>query len=166
MAMFKRFGILSLAAILLTSPLVLRADDSSSTVTFKSQDGLVELVLPAGWVQQESSNPTAAIEARNDDFDAFVMVLIENRDDPYMLLSDYAKGRRDEVLSHLVKSTCSDPESIDVNSYKAIRYEIHGTSPKSRDDFGYFLTIVQMHHHYVEVVSWGLESHFADNTPV
>jgi hypothetical protein len=163
--MLNRFGMLLSALVLLAAPLGLRADDDS-TVTFTSRDGLVQLVMPAGWVQQQSSNPGAAIEARNEDYDAFVMVLIENRDDPYMLLADYAKGRRDEVLSHLVKSKCSDPESIDVNSYKAIRYEIHGTSPISREDFGYFLTIVQMRRHYVEVVSWAVEKHFPENASI
>jgi hypothetical protein len=151
-----------LAALLLAAGGVARGDDDSS-VTFKSRDGQVQLVMPQGWVQQQSSNSSAAIEARNDDYDAFVMVLVEGRDDPYALLEDYATSRRDEVLSHLVKSKCSGAESLQVNGFKAIRYEIHGRSAKSQEDFGYFLCIVQMRHHYVEVVSWSPEKAFPDN---
>jgi len=161
----KRLALTLLALMLIPAPASVRADDGSP-VTFKSSDGQVQLVMPAGWVQQQSSNPSAAIEARNDDYDAFVMVLIEDRDDPYALLSDYAKSRRDEVLSHLVRSKCSQPESLQVNGFQAIRFEIHGTSAKSQQDFGYFLCIVQMRHHYVEVVSWSPEKDFPDNAPI
>ncbi len=161
----KGIAITLLAALLLAPGGVARGDDDSS-VTFKSSNGQVQLTMPEGWVQQQSSNSTAAIEARNDDYDAFVMVLIEDRDDPYAALEDYANSRRDEVLSHLVKSKCSDPESLEMNGYKAIRFEIHGTSAKSQEDFGYFLCIVQMRHHYVEVISWSPEKSFAANAPV
>ena len=164
--MVYRVALIALVLTLASHLAPLRADDTDSSVTVKSQDGQVQLVVPDGWVAECSSNPVAAIEARNDDWDAFVMVLIANRDDPYATLDDYSKTCRDEVLSHLVKSKCSDPESIDVNGYKAIRYEIHGTSPASRVQFGYFVTIVQMRRHYLEVVSWSVEKHFADNAPI
>jgi hypothetical protein len=166
MGMVYRVALISLVFALASYLAPLRADDADSNVTVKSQDGQVQLVVPEGWVAENSSNPGAAIEARNDDCDAFVMVLITNRDDPYATLDDYSKTLRDEVLSHLVKSKCSDPEPIEVNGYKAIRYEVHGTSPASKVEFGYFVTIVQMRRHYLEVVSWSLEKHFADNAPV
>jgi len=124
------------------------------------------VVLPNGRLAEKSSNPGAAIEARNDASDAFVTVLIATRDDLGPALNDYSTPLRDEVLSHLVKSKCSDPEPIEVNGYKAIRYEIHGTSPASKVQFGYFVTIVQMRRHYLEVVAWSVEKHFADNAPV
>ena len=161
----KGIALTLLAALLLAAGGVARGDEGSS-VTFKSADGQVQITMPEGWVQQQSSNSTAAIEARNDDYDAFVMVLIEDRDDPYAALEDYANSRRDEVLSHLVKSKCSDAESLQVNGFKAIRFEIHGTSAKSQEEFGYFLCIVQMRHHYVEVVSWSPQKAFADNAAV
>src|ERR1700722_11430868 len=92
----------AVALALLFAPV--RANDTDSNVTIKSKDGQVQLVMPDGWVSQPSSNPSAALEARNEDSNAFVMVLVVNRDDPYLPLADYAKERRDEVLSHLVNS--------------------------------------------------------------
>ena len=155
-----------LIALILISVCPLRADDAGSSTTLKSKDGQVQLVVPEGWVAEKSSNPGAAIEARNDDSDAFVMVMIADRDDPYLALDDYAKTRRDEVLSHLVKPKCSNPEPIEVNGFKAIRYEIHGVSPASKVDFGFFLTIVQLRRHYLEVVAWSVGEDFADNAPL
>lgn len=140
----------------------LRADDGDS-VTFKSDDGKVQLVMPTGWVQQTSSNPSAALEARNEDYDAYVLIIIADRADPYLTLNDYASGRRDDVLSHLVKSKSSDPESLEIGGYKAVRFEIHGTRADSKLEFGYFLTIIQMRRHYVEVISWSPEKHFPEN---
>jgi len=164
--MFYRVALITLVLTLASDLAPLRADDTDSSVTVKSQDGQGQLVVPEAWMAENSSNPGAAIEAGNDDADAFVMVMITNRDDPYATLDDYSTPLRDEVLSHLVKSKCSDPEPIEVNGYKAIRYEIHGTSPASKVQFGYFVTIVQMRRHYLEVVAWSVEKHFADNAPV
>jgi hypothetical protein len=166
MGMVYRVALMALVLTLTSHLAALRADDADSNVTVKSRDGQVQVVVPDGWLAEKSSNPGAAIEARNDDSDAFVMVLTANRDDPYLALDDYSKTCRDEVLSHLVKSKCSDPESIEVNGYKAIQYEIHGTSPASKVQFGYFVTIVQMRRHYLEVVAWSVEKYFADNAPV
>ncbi|MGD0137582.1 MAG: hypothetical protein ABSD28_01800 [Tepidisphaeraceae bacterium] len=166
MGMVYRVALIGLALTLASYLAPLRADDTDSSVTVKSQDGQVHVVLPNGWLAEKSSNPGAAIEARNDDSDAFVMVLIANRDDPYLALDDYSTTCRDEVLSHLVKSKCSDPQPIEVNGYKAIQYEIHGTSPASKVQFGYFVTIVQMRRHYLEVVAWSVEKYFPDNAPV
>jgi hypothetical protein len=139
-----------------------RADDTSSNVTLKSKDGQVQLVMPDGWIMQPSSNPSAALEARNEDGNAFVMVLVVNRDDPYLPLADYAKERRDEVLSHLVNSKFTGPEELQISGGKALQYELHGTSAGSKIDFAYFLTVAQMKHHYVEVVSWTAERHFSE----
>jgi hypothetical protein len=130
------------------------ADDADSTATFKSDDGKVQLVMPAGWVTEKSSNPSAALQCRNDDADAFVMVLVTDRTDPYETLDDYANGRRDEVLSHLVNAKYTGPDELQIDGFKALQYEVHGTSPVSKVDFGYFLTIVRMRHHYLEIVSW------------
>jgi hypothetical protein len=142
------------------------ADDADSNATLKSDDGKVQLTMPAGWVTQKSSNPSAALEGRNDDSNAFVMVMVTDRTDPYETLDDYAKGRRDEVLSHLVNAKFTGPDESQINGFKAMQFEVHGTSPASKVDFGYFLTIVQMRRHYLEIVSWSTERHFAENSDV
>ena len=55
------------------------------------------------------------------------MVVIADRSDPYTTLGEYAHERRNEVLSHLIKSKCSHPRESQWNNDKAIQYEIHGT---------------------------------------
>lgn len=139
------------------------ADDADSNTTLKSDDGKVQLIMPPGWVAQKSSNPAAALEGRNDDSDAFVMVVVTDRSDPYETLDDYAKGRRDEVLSHLVNARYTGPDQLQIAGFKAQQYELHGTSPVSKVDFGYFLTIVRMRRHYLEIISWSTERHFSEN---
>jgi hypothetical protein len=139
------------------------ADDQ---VTLKSGDGQTQLVLPAGWVDEKSSNSAAAIEGRDEDANAFVMVLIAQRTDPYATLDEYAHDRRNEVLSHLVHSTCSSPQEIQWNGHKAVQYEIHGLYAASKISFGYFLTIAEVGRRYVEVVGWAVQTHFADNAGV
>jgi hypothetical protein len=136
------------------------ADDK---ITLKSKDGQTQIVLPDGWVQADSSNSAAAIEGRNEDSTAFVMVIVADRSDPYATLEEYARDRRNEVLSHLVRSKSSEPRESQWNGFNAIQYEIHGVFAASRVPIGYFLTIVEVKHHYLEVVSWAVEKDFADN---
>jgi len=154
------------AAVLAFSLAPVRADDSDSPVTLKSKDGQTQVVLPGGWVNQPSSNPGAAVEGRNEDANAFVMVIVTDRTDPYLTLDEYASTLRDEVLSHLINSKFTGPESLKINDFKALRYELHGRSPASKIDFGYFLTVVQMRRHYLEIVGWSTEHHFAENSAV
>jgi hypothetical protein len=158
MTLFAAVFVLSLGTVL--------ADDADSSATLKSDDGKVQLTMPAGWVTQKSSNPSAVLEGRNDDSNAFVMVMVTDRTDPYETLDDYAKGRRDEVLSHLVDAKFTGPDDLQVDGFKAKQYEVHGTSPASKVNFGYFLTIVQMRRHYLEIVSWSTERHFGENSDV
>jgi hypothetical protein len=142
------------------------ADDADATTAIKSDDGKVQVVMPTGWVKDSSSNAAAALECRNEDSNAFVMVIVTDRTDPYETLQDYANTRRDEILSHLVNSKYTGPDELEINGFKALQYEVHGTQPASKMDFGYFLTIVRMRRHYLEVVSWSLERHFAENSDV
>lgn len=142
------------------------ADDADSTATLKSDDGKIQLVMPSDWVKGKSSNPAAALEAHNEDSNAFVMVVVADRSDPYLPLDDYAKQRRDEVLSHLVDGRYTGPDELKIAGFRALQYELHGTSPASKVDFGYFLTVVQMRRHYLEIVAWSPERHFAENADV
>lgn len=148
------------AAVLSIHLAPLWADDK---VTLKSHDGQTQIVLPPGWVSQDSTNSAAVLEGRNEDSNAFVMVMIADRSDPYATLEEYAGDRRNEVLSHLVKSKCSDSREFQWNDYKAIQYEIHGTFAASKIPFGYFLTVVQVGRHYLEVVGWAVEKRFDEN---
>jgi hypothetical protein len=161
--MISRALVFAFAVVLAFPSIPVRADDAASNV-LKSDDGKVQLSVPDGWVKSESTTPSAVLEARNEDSDAFIMVLVADRSDPYLTLDDYSGSIRDDVLSHLVKSKCSQPESLEIGGFKAIRFEIHGTKPDSKMAFGYFLTIIQMHHHYVQVVGWAMEKVFADDT--
>jgi hypothetical protein len=164
--MSYRIFILIVAGLVAVSFTTLRADDSDAPVTLKSKDGQVQIVLPAGWVSQRSSNPSASLEGRNDDSSAFAMVLVAHRDDPYATLDDYAGARRDEILSHLANARFTGPTKLQVAGYKALQYELHGTSPASKIDFGYVLTVVQMRRHYLEIVGWAVEKNFPDNIDV
>ena len=162
MKTLPRLTLFTLAVVLALHLAPSRADDD--TVTLKSKDGQVQLVMPAGWVQQPSSNPSAVLEARDEDYEAFVEIIIADRNDPYKSLEDYARDLRDDILSHLVKSKSSDPEKLTIGSFKTIRYELHGTRPDSKLPFGYFLTVIQMRRHYVEIISWSPEKNFPDKT--
>jgi hypothetical protein len=161
--MTKRICFVAFALAIALAVSCVRGDDSDSTVTLKSDDGKVQLIMPVGWVKLKSSNSGAALETRNDDYDGFVMVIITDRSDPYEPLEDHAKGQRDEILSHLVNSRYTGPDEVTVESFKGLQYEIHGTAPASKVDFGYFLTVVQMRRHYLEIVSWSIQRNFAKN---
>jgi hypothetical protein len=140
-----------------------RADDDQNNVVIKSDDGKVQLSVPPGWTKRDSTTSGAALEARDEDSQAFIMVIVADRSDPYLTLDEYAKDLRDQILSHLVKSRATAGESFKIDDFKSIRYEIHGTKPDSKLPFGYYLTIIQMRRHYVQVISWSLEKHFQDN---
>jgi hydrogenase maturation factor HypF (carbamoyltransferase family) len=69
------------------------------------------------------------------------------------------------MLSHLVRSKCSQPQESQWKGYNAVQYEIHGTFAASKIAFGYFLTIIEVKHHYIEVVGWAVEKNFDENAP-
>jgi hypothetical protein len=140
-----------------------QADDNNPNVILKSDDGQVQLSVPDGWLKLKSSTEGAALEARDEDSEAFIMVIVADRNDPYITLDEYGQDLRDQVLSHLVKSKCSQGQSQQIGGFKSIQYEIHGIKPDSKLGFGYFVTIIQMRRHYVEVIGWSLEKHFAEN---
>jgi hypothetical protein len=143
-----------------------RADDNTTGTTFKNSDGTVQLAMPDGWVEAKSSNSGAAIEVRNEDSDAFVMVRIDDRTDPYATVDDYGKDRRDEILSHLVKSKTTEPKDTQISDHDAVVYEIHGTIPSTKMQLGYVLTLVQFRKHYVQILAWSIEANFNDNAAV
>jgi hypothetical protein len=155
--------ILALVAGLTLQLAASRADDNNSTVVLKSDDGQVQLSVPEGWLKLKSTTEGAAVEARDEDSEAFIMVIIAERNDPYITLEEYGQDLRDQVLSHLVKSKSSQGQKDKIGGFQSIQYEIHGMKPDSKVGFGYFVTIVQMRRHYVEVVSWSRDAHFADN---
>jgi hypothetical protein len=136
------------------------ADDKA---TLKSHDGLTQIDLPEGWVAADSTNSAAAIEGRNEDSTAFIMVVIADRSDPYATIQEYARDRKNEVLSHLVRSKCSSAQESQWKGYNSVQYEIHGTFAASKTAFGYFLTIIEVKHHYIEVVGWSVEKNFDEN---
>ncbi|MGD0541567.1 MAG: hypothetical protein ABSB33_08620 [Tepidisphaeraceae bacterium] len=158
--MNQRIFVAALALVLSIRLSPLLADEK---VTLKSHDGLTQIVLPEGWVAADSSNSAAVIEGRNEDSNVFVMVVIADRSDPYITLAEYTRDRRNEVMSHLVRSKCSQAQESQWNGYNAIQYEIHGIFAASKTAFGYFLTIVEVKHHYLEVVGWAVEENFQEN---
>jgi hypothetical protein len=136
----------------------LRADEA-----FQSKDGEIQLTLPDGWQQTTPKNPAIIIDAENVANHEHANVLAEASADFSESLQEYAKGRAESMGRNLDNSVVSQPTSVKAAGKDAIQYEIHGTTKTAGHiKLGYLMTVVQGSSHFIQVIGWSTQSHFAD----
>jgi len=153
------FLIMAMAAL---TPQLARAD-SNDRKTFHSADGKYQLELSRDWESADFHINTVLIGAANKHSGEYVELVAENIQDYTDSLDQYAEAKRDTMAMSLDNPRLKPGERLEINGLHALRFEIHGTLPNSNVSVGYVLTVMKTKSHYVQIIGWTLEKHFADD---
>lgn len=131
------------------------AQPAHAEVTFKSQDGMLELTLPNGW-HEAKGGAAAAIHVASQ------AVRITVREHPKEDFKDIKAVAT--FLSERLKKKLTDAapkfEDIQVNGKPAIRVELEGTEPSGLR-LGYVITVFDAGAMFVSIAGNGNASAFA-----
>jgi hypothetical protein len=139
-----------------------RADPGDGKI-FRSSDGQYQLTLTKGWESTDFHLDTVVIGAINKHAGEYVEVVAEDVQNYTDSLDQYAEAKRDTMALSMDNPRMTGGEPLEVNGVKAMRFEIHGTLPNSNVTVGYVLTVMKTKTHYIQVIGWTQETHFADN---
>jgi hypothetical protein len=137
--------------------------DSSHGKNFRSADGQYQLALTDGWESADFHLDAVQIGAVNKHTGEYVEVIAEDVQDYTDSLSQYAEAKRDTMAMSLDNPRMTAGERLQVNGLEAMRFELHGQVPNTNVSVGYVLTVMKTKTHYIQVIGWTQESHFAEN---
>jgi hypothetical protein len=132
------------------------AQPAHAEVTFKSQDGVIEITLPNGWHEAKQGGPESKIHVAGQG------TRITVREHPKEDFKDVKAVAT--FLSDRLKKRFTDAEpkfeDVQVNGKPAARVSLEGTEP-SGVKVGYVITVVDAGPMYVSVMGTGNASAFA-----
>jgi hypothetical protein len=142
---------------------------SKSPAVFTSPDGRVSVTAPAGWEKHTFKSKLGKIGIANMPRKGFGEVIIESKSDlkDGLTLSRYAEivmkktAERTGATGDIENRTVSEPTSLTINGYPAMRYEIKATVQDSK--FVYARTFVETPDFFVQVLLWTIPSHLSEN---
>jgi hypothetical protein len=137
--------------------------DSSDGKSFRSANGVYQLVLAKDWESVDFHLDTVQIGATNKHSGEYVEIIAEDRQEYVDSLQQYAEAKRNTMALSLDNPRMTSAERLTVNGLDAMRFELHGQLPNSNTSVGYVLTVMKTKTHYIQVIGWTQESHFADN---
>jgi hypothetical protein len=148
------FAVATIGLLALVQPV--RAD-----ITFKSQDGTLEITLPNGWHEAKQGGPEVKIHVAGQG--TRVTVRAHPKED-FKDIKSVAN-----FLAERLKKRFTDAEpkfeDVQVKGKPAIRVILEGTEP-SGVKVGYLITVIDAGSMYVSVVGTGNASAFARQKPV
>ena len=125
-------------------------------VTFKSQDGTLEITLPNGWHEAKQGGPEAKIHVAGQ---GTRVTIREHAKEDFKDIKAVAN-----FLAERLKKRFTDVEpkfsDVQVNGKPAVRVELEGTEP-SGVKVGYLITIVDSGKSYISIAGTGNASAFA-----
>jgi len=124
----------------------------AKTNILRSQDGRIELELPAGWGQPLIPNPTCQMSAANQLLFERVCVISQEKKG-FTDLARYGGIIRKSMLDRLGEAESTGGEMVQVNGRSALRYEIAGTGRLGMG-VGYVITIVETETRFNQVVGY------------
>jgi hypothetical protein len=132
------------------------AQAARADVTFKSQDGTLEITLPNGWHEAKQGGPEAKIHVAGQ---GTRVTIREHAKEDFKDIKAVAN-----FLSERLKKRFTDVEpkfsDVQVNGKPAVRVELEGTEP-SGVKVGYLITVVETDKTYISIAGTGNASAFA-----
>lgn len=162
-------GILMLGGLTWAVSLVAEAVASSAKVAkttnlpgevpteLSSPDGKVSIKVPGSWTAMPGLHPAAAIAAGDKDHEQYMMVLPTPREKFPASTADFEVFVTEGLKQALEDSKASEPETIEVGGFKAIRREISGL--KSGNRLAYEQVIVETRNTFYQILMWTIFSH-------
>ncbi|MGD0389104.1 MAG: hypothetical protein ABSC42_09135 [Tepidisphaeraceae bacterium] len=137
--------------------------DSGDNNTLRSADGQYQLVVPKPWQSNDFHLPNVQIGAIDKHRGLYAEVVVERQEDYTDSLREYADAKRDTMAMSLDNPRLTAGVWLKIKGQDALHFEIHGQLPNSSVSVGYSLTVIKTKVHYVQVIGWTEDSHFADN---
>jgi hypothetical protein len=141
-------------------PQALLADDG---VTLHSADGQYQLVAPKGWGPADFHVQSVQISASNPHRGEYAEVVADRKEDYAGSLAQFAEGKRDTMAMSLDNPRLDAGQHVKVNGQDAYRFELHGQLPGSKVSIGYCVTVLDTKTHYIQIIGWTEDAHFAAN---
>ncbi len=152
--------IIAAMGAILSLATAVRGDDST---TLSSADGRYHLIIPKGWSAADFHVDNVQIGASYPRHGEYAEVVADPQEDYVGSLKQFAEAKRDTMAMSLDNPRLSAGQQLKVNGQDAFRFELHGTLPGTSVSVGYCLTILATRTHYIQVIGWTEDSHFAEN---
>jgi hypothetical protein len=159
--MTKALSITTIILTLLTISPTLHADDS---ITLTSPNRQYTLTAPKGWGSADFKVENIQIGASNPRRGEYAEVIADRQEDYAGSLKEFAEAKRDTMAMSLDNPRLFPGQKLKINKQDAYRYEIHGQLPNTNISVAYCLTVLETKTHYIQIVGWSEESHFAENS--
>jgi hypothetical protein len=139
------------------------AGGGGQVVTSKNGDSQVR--LPAHWSPLQGLHERATIQAGNKQREEYLIVLSESKanfaDD--FTYRDYSRITREGLMKNIEQpKVVGEPTELLINGRRAVRYEIHGVSAKTRLKIVYLHTTVDGEKSFHQVLTWTLPTRLAE----
>jgi hypothetical protein len=142
---------------------------AGSPKAFTSPDGRITITAPAGWEKGTFKSNQGKIRISNRAQHGYGEVIIESKADlkDGLTVSGYAEiilklaAKTTSATGNIEDRTVSEPTSLTINGYPAMRYEIRATVRNVK--FIYARTFVETPDFFVQVLMWTLPSHLEEN---
>jgi hypothetical protein len=130
-------------------------------ITFKSQDGTLEITLPNGWHEAKQGGPEVKIHVAGQGTRVTVRTHAKEDFKDIKAVATFLGERLKK------KFTDAEPkfEDVQVNGKPAIRLDLEGTEP-SGVKVGYLITVIDTDAAYISIMGTGNASAFARQKPL
>ncbi|WP_035608357.1 hypothetical protein [Haloferula sp. BvORR071] len=122
-----------------------------------SADGKVSIKIPGSWSEMPELHPAAVIAVGDKMHEQYVMVLPTGRASFPTSLSDFDVFVTEGLGKALQDSKVSEPKTIQVGGYRAIRRSITGVQGGHRT--AYEQVVIETHSTYYQMLMWTIFSH-------
>jgi len=151
--MRTRCSLVLALVVALALPLIAQ---SGGEKTVRSTDGLLQLSVPESWGDQEL-NEAAEVQIGNEEQSAYLIVLIEKKEDLFgWNLDRHSRVTLGTLLSSVDLPKIVGPKSMKVGSWPAVQYEIRGAAGGS--NIVYLHTTIETPELFVQALAWTLPS--------
>lgn len=136
---------------------------AETTQTIQSTDGISEIDVPSNWTVRTNLNEEADIQVGDKSDAEFLIVISESKDDfsPDFTLTQYADAVLGAMKTEgtITEMTVGAPTRLEIDSRKAIQYEISGTLKFVK--IGYVITFIEGKKTLHQILVWAQKSRLA-----
>lgn len=120
------------------------------------------VTMPASWSLRSDLNEVADLQMGNPFKEAYTIIISENKMDfDDITLAEHSDITRSMIRQGLENYRESDPEVIDIEGNRALRYRLTGSVDGL--NIVYWHVTIETENHYHQILLWSLKSKFAEN---
>lgn len=133
----------------------------STDIVIRSSDGKIQVSVPPSWKSTTELNDKAELQVSDVPNEMYMIVLTDNKADyTDMDLDRHSVATLDALTKAMTYSNRVGPTKMTINGNPAIQYEVRGEIKSV--NVVYIHTTVETSQHYQQIVSWTLQSKYAE----